>query len=121
MSVAASLLSIALFIAFATTGLQKVVFNPASSRAAEHLGYAKRTYQRVGVIEVVGAIALMVGLAARRSAPLGLVNEVGAGVLVVLAGVLVVMQRRHGDRFAQYAPNLVLGVLALAALLTRAL
>lgn len=121
MSVAASLLSIALFVAFATTGLQKVVFNPASSRAAEHLGYAKRTYQRVGVVEVIGAIALMVGLAARRSAPLGLVNEIGAGVLVVLVAVLVLLQRRHGDRFAQYAPNLVLGVLALAALLTRAL
>lgn len=121
MSVAASLLSIALFVTFATTGLQKIVFNPASSRQAEHLEMTKRAFQRVGVVEAVGAVAVLVGLAARRSAPLGIVNEVGAGLLVVLAAALVVAHRRHGERLAAYAPSLVLGAMALAALLTRAL
>lgn len=121
MSIAASLLSIALFVAYATAGLQKLVFNPTSSHAAEHLGYSKRAYRRVGLVELVGAVALLVGLAARRSAPLGIVNEVAAGLLVVLATFVVVVRRRHAERLAQYAPELVLGVLALAALLTRAL
>lgn len=119
MSVAASLLSIALFLAFGSSGAQKIAFTPATSKAAEHLGYTKRGFQRIGVIEVVGALALIVGLAARRGAVLGVINEVAAGGFFVMMLVAAVVHRRHGDRFAALAPALALGVLSLLALVCR--
>jgi len=119
MSVAAALLSIALFLAFASAGLQKMVFNPAMSKAAEHLGFSKRGYQRVGVLEVLGAIALLIGLTAHRSSALGIVNEVAAGCLVLLMLLAALWHVRHGDRFVQYAPALGFAVLTALELVFR--
>lgn len=120
MSIAASLLSIALFLAFGSAGAQKIAFNPAMSMSAERLGYTRRGYQRIGVIEVLGAIALIVGLAGRRGAALGLINEVAAGGFFVMMLVAVVVHLRKGDRLAGVAPALILGALSLVALVCRA-
>lgn len=121
MSIVASLLSIALFLAFGSAGAQKIVFNPAMSKAADHLGFSKSGYRRVGVVEVLGAIALLVGLSSSRSSALGIINEVAAGGFVVMMLAAVVTHLRQGDRAKSYSPALVLGVLSLVALLCRAL
>lgn len=120
MSIAASLLSIALFLIFGSAGAQKIVFNPTMSKTADHLGFTKRAYQRVGVIEVVGAVALLVGLSSTRSSVLGIINEVAAGGFVVMMLLAVATHLRKGDGVKGFSPALVLGLLSLAALICRA-
>jgi uncharacterized membrane protein YphA (DoxX/SURF4 family) len=119
MSVVAALLSIALFLAFASAGAQKIVFNPAMSAAADHLGFRKRTYQYIGGLEVLGAIALLVGLAAKGTSALALLNEIGAGGLFLMMALAVTFHLRKGDAAKYYTPALALGVLALVELVFR--
>jgi len=56
MSVVASVLSI-VFLGVRASGMQKIRFNPMMSSAAEHLGFSKVAYQRIGFLEFVGAVA----------------------------------------------------------------
>ncbi len=119
MSAVASVLALILFLAFASAGVQKVIFNPLTSSAASHLGFTKSAYRRIGILEIVGAIALVVGLTATGSSIEAIVNEVAAASLVVLMGAAVFIHRRHGDHLAALAPALVLGVAALAELAFR--
>jgi hypothetical protein len=55
MRAVASIVSIILFLAFATTGAQKMIFNTMASRTAEHLGVKKKSFQGIGLLEVLGA------------------------------------------------------------------
>ena len=68
MSVFAALLSIMLCLAFAMAGAQKILFNPVMSKSAEHLGFTKRGYRRIGVLELVGAVGVIVGVVALLAA-----------------------------------------------------
>jgi uncharacterized membrane protein YphA (DoxX/SURF4 family) len=119
MSVAAALLSIALFLAFGSAGAQKLVFNPAVSRVAERLGFSKRAYRRIGLFEVIGSVALLLGLASKKTSVLGIVNEVAAGALFLLMLGAVITHLRTGDSFKYLAPALVFGLLALLELVLR--
>ncbi len=119
MAAVASVVSIVLFLAFLTTGLQKVLFNPVMSRVAGHLGLTKRLYQRLGIAEMAAAIAVMVGLKASGSSVLAIVNEVAAGALVALTASAVVTHRRAGDSITALAPAAVLGLLAAIELIFR--
>ncbi len=121
MAAVASVISIVLFLAFLTTGFQKVLFNPVTSQAAGHLGVTKRLYQRVGIVEMVAAIAVMVGLKASGSSALAIVNEVAAAGLVALTASAVVAHRRVGDALAALAPAASLGLLAAIELIFRVL
>jgi len=119
MTVAASLLSLVLFLAFASAGAQRLVFNPAMSKSAEHLGYTRRAYRRVGLLEVVGAIALLIGLTARGTTALAVVNEVAAAGLALLMAIAVSVHLRKHDALKYYAPALSLGLLAILELIFR--
>jgi uncharacterized membrane protein YphA (DoxX/SURF4 family) len=119
MTVVAALLSIALFLAFGSSGAQKLVFNPAVSRVADHLGFTKRSYQRIGGFELVGAIGLLIGLAARGSSVLAIVNEVAAGGLFLLMVAAVTVHLRRGDAAKYVAPALALGLLVMLELIFR--
>ncbi len=119
MAAVASVVSIVLFLAFLTAGLQKVLFSPAMSHAAEHLGLTKRLYQRIGILEIVAGAAVMVGLVGKGASFLAILNEVAAAGLVLLMIGAVVVHRRSSDAFAAYGPALGLGVLALVELVTR--
>jgi uncharacterized membrane protein YphA (DoxX/SURF4 family) len=119
MSVFAALLSIVLFVTFALTGSQKIVFNPIMSKAAEHLGFTKRGYQRIGVLEIVGALGILIGVVASRSSFLGLVNELAATGLVVMMILAVRVHIRRADRVTLFTPALILGSLALVELIVR--
>lgn len=119
MTVVAALLSIALFLAFGSAGAQKLVFNPAMSRVAEHLGFTKRAYQRIGGIEVAGGIGLLIGLAAKGSSTLAIVNEVAAAVLFLLMAAAVAVHLRKGDALKYVAPALVLGLFVVLELIFR--
>jgi hypothetical protein len=119
MSVVASLLSIVLFLAFASAGVQKIIFNPIMSKAAGHLGFTKRAYRAIGGVEVLGAIGLLVGLVAEGSSLLALVNEIAAGGLFVMMVLAVIFHLRRGDKPKLAAPALALGILALLELIFR--
>jgi len=83
MSAVASILSIILFLAFATSGLQKLRFNPMASQTAGHLGFSKSAYQRIGVLEFAGGLALLIGLSATGSSLLAVLNEAAATGLTI--------------------------------------
>jgi uncharacterized membrane protein YphA (DoxX/SURF4 family) len=119
MSVVASLLSIVLFLAFSSAGAQKIIFNPVMSKAAGHLGFTKRSYRGIGLIEVLGAIGLLIGLAAKGSSLLAIVNEIAAAGLFVMMVLAVTFHLRNGDKAKYFAPALILGVLALLELIFR--
>ncbi len=121
MAAVASVVTIVLFLAFLTTGLQRVLFNPVMSQTAGRLGLTKRAYQRVGILEMVAAVAVMVGLTAKGSSVLAIVNEVAAAGLVLLTASAVVVHRRAGDAFTAVAPAAALGLLAAIELVFRIL
>ncbi len=119
MRAVASILSIIVFLAFATTGAQKMIFNTVASRTAEHFGLTKRMFQGVGLLEVVGALGVMIGLAAKKGTVLCLVNEVAAGALAVMMIIAVVVHLRKGDTLKVTAPALILGATCLVELVLR--
>jgi uncharacterized membrane protein YphA (DoxX/SURF4 family) len=113
------MLSIVLFLAFFTSGLQKVRFNPMMSESAEHLGITKSSYQRIGVLEVAGGVGLLVGLAAKSTSFFGVVNELAAAGLVVTMLLAVAVHVRQGDAAKLMAPAATLGALALFEVILR--
>ena len=119
MRAVASILSIILFLAFATTGTQKLIFNTMASQTAEHLGLRKNSFQLVGLLEVLGAVGAMIGLAAQHGSTLALVNEVAAGGLLVLTLGATVAHLRKGDGLKGAGPALSLGALCLIELIFR--
>jgi DoxX-like family len=119
MAVAASLLSIALFLAFASAGIQKLLFNPAMSHVAERLGFSRRTYRQIGLVELLGGVALMAGIVGTGTTFLAILNEAAAGVLSALMVLAVGAHLRKGEKAKYFTPALVLGVAAVAELILR--
>ena len=119
MRAVASILSIVVFLAFVTTGAQKMIFNTMASRAAEHMGLTKRTFQLVGLLEVLGALGVMIGLAAKKGSFLTLLNEAAAAGLVVTMAAAIIFHFRKGDGLKGSATALVLGALCLIELVLR--
>lgn len=121
MSIVASILSMVLFLAFVTAGIQKLQFNPVVSEVAGRLGFSKKAYRRIGVLEILAGIAVLVGLSSDRGSVLGIINEVASGGLALMMVIAVAVHLRKGDPFKSYAMALVLFVLCLAQLLLRVL
>jgi uncharacterized membrane protein YphA (DoxX/SURF4 family) len=119
MFVVAVLLSVVLFVSFASAGAQKIVFNPSTSKAAEHLGFTKRGYQRIGVVELLGAAAVIAGLVASRSSILGVLNEIAAAAFTLMMVMAIRIHLRQGDATKYVTPALALGVMALAEVICR--
>jgi uncharacterized membrane protein YphA (DoxX/SURF4 family) len=118
MAVAASMLSLVLFLAFMTSGAQKVVFNPFMSHTADRLGFTKPAFRRVGVVEMAGAVALLVGLASKGDW-LAHLNEAAAAVLTLATLFTLTGQLRARDSIRRYGPLLALGVLTIVELVLR--
>ncbi len=119
MSAVAAILSIILFLVFASSGIQKVIFNPMMSESAARLEFTKRAYQRIGALEVAGAIGLLAGLAAKSTSFWGIVNVAAAAGLTLTMVLAVVLHLRKGESFKLFAPALVLGLLTLLELIFR--
>jgi hypothetical protein len=120
MSAVASVLSVVLFLAFATSGLQRVYFNPTMSESAGLLGFTRRAYQRIGGLEIAGAIGLLVGLDAKSSTVWWTLNVLSATGLSLLMTGAVAVHVRARDKTPTYAPALALGLGALLELILRA-
>jgi uncharacterized membrane protein YphA (DoxX/SURF4 family) len=119
MRAVASILSIIIFLAFATTGAQKLIFNTMASQTAERLGFKKKTFQAVGLLEVLGALGVMIGLVGKHGSWLALLNEVAAGCLILAMLATTVVHLRKGDGLKGSAPAMGLGLLCLIELIFR--
>ena len=116
MSAVAAILSIILFLLFASAGIQKIRFNPSMSQAAEHMGFTKPAYQRIGYLELVGAFGVFAGLSAKGGF-WAVLNEAAAAGLLILMVAAVVLHLKKGDKVAMFVTALVFGLLSLLELI----
>jgi hypothetical protein len=105
-----TILAALLVIAFAVLGTAKLAAVPAMRAKAEHVGFSVAAYRRIGLLEVLAALGLLVG---------AFIPEVGAlaavGLLMLLGGALIA-HLRNGDGLAEIAPSVVLGLVSLTYL-----
>lgn len=100
-----------LVAAFATLGSAKLAAVPAMRRRAEHVGFSVSAYRRIGSLEVLAVLGLLVG------AFVPVIGALAAGGLLILLGGAVVVHLRNGDGVREIAPAVVLGVVTLTFLL----
>jgi DoxX-like family len=100
-----------LIVAFAATGSAKLAAVPAMRAKAAHVGFSVSAYRRIGFLEVLGVLGLIVG---------AFVPVIGAlaavGLLLLLAGAIVA-HLRNGDGVRELAPAVVLVLVTLGFLL----
>ena len=104
-------------VIFIALGAAKILAVPAMRARAAHAGFTVAAYRRIGVLEVAGAIGVLIGLIR----PL-LGGLAGAGLLLLLAGAMVTHLRNH-DGPREVAPAVVCAALVagyLAALIGTA-
>jgi uncharacterized membrane protein YphA (DoxX/SURF4 family) len=109
MNVVAWILQIVLAVAFLASGVMKAV-RPKPALVSAGMGYAEDfsdgAIKAIGVIEIVGAVGLIL-LWVLNVAPV-LTPIAAVGLALVMAGAVVV----HIRRKEQFAPALVLGPLS---------
>jgi hypothetical protein len=103
-------LATVLVLAFGFLGTAKLAAVPAMRARAEHVGFSVDAYRRIGALEILAVLGILVG---------GIFPVVGAfaavGLLLLLAGA-VITHLRAGDRLKALAPALVLGLVAFVFL-----
>jgi hypothetical protein len=106
-----SILAGLLVVAFAALGSAKLAAVPAMRTKAQHVGFSVSAYRRIGSLEVLAVLGLLVG------AFVPLIGALAAGGLLLLLGGAVVTHVRNGDGVREIAPALVLGAVTLTYLL----
>lgn len=106
-----SMLAGLLVVAFAALGSAKLAAVPAMRARAEHVGFSVPAYRRIGFLEVLAVVGLLVGWF------VPVIGALAAVGLLILLGGAVVVHLRNGDGVREIAPALVLGVVTLAFLL----
>ena len=105
-----SILAGLLVVAFAALGSAKLAAVPAMRAKAEHVGFSVAAYRRIGFLEVLAVLGLIVGAFVPVIGALA-----AAGLLMLLGGV--VAHLRNGDGIREIAPAVVLGLVTLCFLL----
>jgi len=98
-------------VAFTALGSAKLAAVPAMRARAEHVGYSVSAYRRIGLLEVLAVVGLLVG------AFVPVISALAAAGLLVLLGGAVVVHVRNGDGVREILPAVVLGVVTLSLLL----
>ncbi len=106
-----SILAGLLVVAFAAAGSAKLAAVPAMRARAAHVGFSVAAYRRIGLLEVLAVLGLLVG------AFVPVIGALAAAGLLMLLGGAVVAHLRNGDGVREIAPALVLGLVTLAFLL----
>jgi hypothetical protein len=106
----ATILAGLLVVAFAATGSAKLAAVPAMRVKAEHVGFSVAAYRRIGFLEVLGVLGLIVG------AFVPVIGALAAAGLLILLGGAIVAHLRNGDGIREIAPAVVLGLCALSFL-----
>jgi hypothetical protein len=100
-----------LVVAFTAFGSAKLAAVPAMRAKAEHVGFSVTAYRRIGLLELLGVVGLLIGAFVPVIGALA-----GAGLLMLLGGA-VVTHVRNGDGIRDIAPAIVLGLVTLSYLL----
>ena len=98
-------------VAFAALGAAKLAAVPAMRARAAHVGFSVAAYRRIGVLEILAVVGLLVG------AFVPVIGALAAAGLLLLLGGAVVAHLRNGDGIREIAPAVVLGLVALGYLL----
>lgn len=98
-------------VAFAAAGSAKLAAVPAMRARAEHVGFSVAAYRRIGLLEVLGVLGLLVGAFVPIIGALA-----GAGLLMLLGGACIA-HLRNGDGLREMAPAVVLGLVTVSFLL----
>ena len=106
-----TILAALLIVAFATLGSAKLAAVPAMRTKAEHVGFSVAAYRRIGLLEILGVLGLLVG------ALLPVIGALAAAGLLLLLGGAMIAHLRSGDGPRELAPALVLGLATLAFLI----
>lgn len=106
-----SILAALLVVAFAALGTAKLAAVPAMRAKAEHVGFSVTAYRRIGLLELLGVVGLLIGAFVPVIGALA-----GAGLLMLLGGA-VAAHVRNGDGIRDIAPAIVLGLVTLSYLL----
>lgn len=106
-----SILAGILVVAFAALGSAKLVAVPAMRAKAEHVGFSVAAYRRIGLLEVLAVVGLLVG------AFVPVIGALAAAGLLLLLGGALVAHLRNGDSLRETAPAVVLGLVTLCYLL----
>ena len=105
-----------LALAFLGAGGAKLAGAPAMRQSAEHLGFSFTSYRVIGVLEIAGAIGILLGLSHYGGVPVGVTAAAGIAILMIGA---VVTHARAGDKAAQWSAPLVFAILAGAYIAMR--
>ena len=98
-------------VAFAAAGSAKLAAVPAMRARAEHVGFSVAAYRRIGLLEVLGVLGLLLGAFVPIIGALA-----GAGLLMLLGGACIA-HLRNGDGLRELAPAVVLGLVTVSFLL----
>lgn len=107
------ILTVALAAVFTALGAAKLLGLPAMAQRAAHVGFSVAAYRRIGVLEIAGAVGLLLG-SVSRFIPVA----AALGLFLLLAGATFV-HLRGGDGVKEAAPALVLGGLVVIVLALR--
>ena len=105
-----TILAALLIIVFAAAGTAKIAAVPAMRARAEHVGFSVAAYRRIGLLEVLAVLGLLVG------AFIPLIGALAAVGLLMLLGGALVTHLRNGDGPREVAPAVVLGLATLSYL-----
>ena len=108
---ATTILAGVLVVAFAAAGAAKLAAVPAMRARAAHVGLSVAAYRRIGLLEILGVLGLLVG------ALLPAIGALAAAGLLLLLGGAMIAHLRSGDGPRELAPALVLGLATLAFLI----
>ena len=97
-----------LVVAFAVLGWGKLAAAPAMRARAEHVGMGVDAYRRIGALEVLAVLGILVGAAVPA------IGAVAAAGLVLLMFGAVITHLRNGDGLRELVPAIVLGAVAVA-------
>ena len=99
-----------LVVAFAAAGSAKLAAVPAMRAKAAHVGFSVSAYRRIGLLEILAVLGLLVG------AFIPLIGALAAAGLLMLLGGALVTHLRNGDGVREIVPALALGLVTLAYL-----
>jgi hypothetical protein len=108
---ATTILAGVLVVAFAALGSAKLAAVPAMRARAAHVGFSVAAYRRIGILEILGVLGLLVG------ALVPMIGALAAAGLLLLLGGAVLAHLRSGDGPRELAPAVVLGLATLAFLI----
>jgi hypothetical protein len=105
---ATTVLAGVLVVAFGVLGSAKLAAVPAMRARAEHVGYGVDVYRRIGALEILAVLGILVGAA------VPVIGALAGTGLVLLLGGAVIVHVRNRDGFRELAPALVLSAVAVA-------